>query len=194
MTKKKTTSAEGTPEDKKAQKKDQQKETAENSAKLVQEDIDALRDRLKEKEAEAAEYLDSLRRLQADFENYKKRMLKEQTEFAAAACKDLVVELIPVLDNFERALKAGGQSKDSAAFCKGMEMVHGQLVEILKRAGLDEIDPLGQEFDPLHHEAVLQVGSDEHEDNTVVEVMQKGYELKGKLLRPAAVKVSKKNS
>ncbi len=104
------------------------------------------------------------------------------------------MELIPVLDNFERALRAGEQSKDVGAFCRGVEMVHGQLVEILKRAGLVEINPVGEEFDPLHHEAVMQVSSDDHEDNTVVEVIQKGYRLKGKLLRPAAVKVSKTGS
>ena len=186
MTKKKTTAEEA--ED----RKDRKKDTAENSAKLVQEDIDALRNTLKEKEAQAAEYLDSLRRLQADFENYKKRMLKEQTEFLAAASKGLIMELIPVVDNLERALNAGPHSKDSAAFCKGVEMVHGQLVDILSKAGLAEIDPLGEQFDPLHHEAVMQVGSDEHDDDTVVEVLQKGYQLKGKLLRPASVKVSKK--
>ena len=189
MTKKKPTSARGKTTDSKAQKK----ESSENSAKLVEEDIEALRDRLVEKETEAAEYLDTLQRLKADFENYKKRMLKEQTEFLAVASKDLLMELIPVIDNLERALDASKNAKDSGALSKGVEMVYAQLVEVLKKAGVSDIDPQGEEFDPVHHEAVTQVISDEHKDNTIVEVFQKGYLLRGRLLRPASVKVSKKS-
>lgn len=190
MSKKKSASTGG----KKVDEKKSARVTSENSAKLVEEDISALRDRLKEKETEAAEYLDSLQRLQADFENYKKRTLKEQTEFLQVASKNLILELIPVVDNLERALNAGKEAKDSNSLSKGVEMVYAQLMDILEKAGVSEINPQGEEFNPHHHEAVMQVNSDKHADNTIVEVLQKGYLLKGRLLRPASVKVSKKDS
>jgi len=188
MTKKKPASAE---EEKRSKNKQEDKDK-EVSAKAIEDDIKILREKLKEKETEAAEYLNTLQRLQADFDNYKKRMVKEQTEFLAVASKDLILELIPVIDNLERALKASKESKDFNSLSKGVEMVHAQLMEVLNRAGLSEIDPNGEEFDPFHHEAVMQVESEKHADNTVVDVLHKGYLLKGKLLRPAAVKVTKK--
>lgn len=189
MIKKESTSA----GEKKAEDKKQTSRTSKNSARLVEEDISALRDKLKEKETEAAEYLDSLQRLQADFMNYKKRMLREQTEFSQAASKDLILELIPVVDNLERALRASKNAGDSKSLSKGVEMVYTQLLGVLKKAGVSAIEPHGEEFDPMCHEAVMQVVSNKHKDDTVVEVLQKGYLLKGKLLRPASVKVCKKN-
>ncbi len=191
MTKKKPTSAR---EEKKVGDKKKKKENVETSAKLVEEDINILRDRLKEKETEAAEYVDALQRLQADFTNYRKRMLKEQTEILEVASKNLILELIPVVDNLERALKASKGAKDFMALSKGVEMVYAQLMGILEKAGVSELDPQGQEFNPLHHEALCQVDSDKHADNTIVEVLQKGYLLKGRLLRPASVKVAKNSS
>jgi len=190
MVKRKSASTGG----KKIGKKKPLKETSEASAKMVEEDISVLRDRLKEKETEAAEYLNTLQRLQADFENFKKRMLKEQTEFLEVASKNLILELIPVVDNLERALRASKEAKDSTSLSKGVEMVYAQLMDILKKAGVSEINPHGEEFNPFHHEAVMHVNSNKHADNTIVEVLQKGYLLKGRLLQPASVKVSKKNS
>lgn len=189
MTEKKSASTGG----KKTSRKKQTHQSSEASAKIVEDDISALRERLKKKETEAQEYVNSLQRLQADFENFRKRMLKEQTEFLEVASKNLIQELIPVVDNLERALKASRESKDFTSLSKGVELVYTQIMDILKRTGLSEINPLGEEFDPMHHEAVMQVESNEHDDDTVVDVFQKGYLLKGRLLRPAAVKVSKKN-
>ena len=166
-------------------------ESTEVSAQAVEEDINALRDRLKEKECEAQEYVSTLQRLQADFENYKKRLLKEKAEVTESAAKNLILELIPVVDNLERALGASKETEDFDALAKGVEMVHAQLLDVIKKAGVSQLDPHEQEFDPFHHEAVMQVESDEHPENTVVEVFQKGYLLKGKLLRAAVVKVSK---
>lgn len=187
MAKKKTTSAGG----ERTGEKRPTVETPEASAKTVEQDIEALRENLKEKEEQAAEYLDTLQRLKADFENFKKRAIKEQTEFLEVASRNLIQELLPVIDNLERALKASKESNDFEALSKGVEMVYAQLMDALKKAGVSEICPHGEEFDPCRHEAVMQVESKKHADNTVVDVLQKGYLLRGRLLRPAAVKVSK---
>ena len=189
MTKKKPASTGGSEH----HDKELSQESPEASAEMVEQDINVLSERLKDKETEAEEYLNALQRLQADFENYKKRMLKEQTEILGMASKNLIQELIPVVDNLERAIEAGKQTTDIATFSKGVELVYSQLMDVLKKTGVSQIDPHGEEFDPFHHEAVMQVESNEHADNTIIEVLQKGYLLKGRLLRPASVKVTKKS-
>ncbi len=151
----------------------------------------SLEKELKEKEKEIAEYIDRLRRLQAEFENYKKRILNEQTRFLELASENLVSQLLPVLDNLERALASSEKNINFENFKKGVEIVFNQFLQVLKGAGLEVVDPTGKHFDPQEHEAVLQVESNEHEEGTIVEVLQKGYVLKEKVLRPAIVKVAK---
>ena len=127
---------------------------------------------------ERDDYLDALKRLQADFENYKKRILKQQTEHFERAAEGLVEKLLPVLDTFDLAQKHGGD---------GLDQVQGQLMAALEKEGLERIDPLGKPFDPNESEAVAH---EEGDGGPVVsDVMRTGYRFKGKLLRPAMVKV-----
>ena len=141
--------------------------------------------------AEAESYLDDLRRLQADFDNYRKRTLREQTARAASASQALVTRLLPVLDNFELAVSAAEQSRDFDRMLKGVEMVFGELREVLQSEGLVTIEAEGKPFDPERHEAVVAVEQEDSEPGTVVDIVRAGYELRGKVLRPAMVKVAK---
>jgi molecular chaperone GrpE len=141
--------------------------------------------------AEASSYLDDLRRLQADFDNYRKRMLREQTARIASASQALVARLLPVLDNFELAVSHAEQSRDFDRMLKGVEMVFGELREVLQAEGLVKIEAEGKPFDPERHEAVVAVEQEGAEPGTVVDVVRTGYELRGKVLRPAMVKVAK---
>jgi molecular chaperone GrpE len=141
--------------------------------------------------SEAAAYLDDLRRLQAEFDNYRKRMLREQTNRVAAASQALVSRLLPVLDNFELAISSAEQSRDFDRMLKGVEMVFGELREVLRNEGLSAIEAEGKPFDPACHEAVVAVEEDEAEAGTVLDVVRTGYEFQGKVLRPAMVKVAK---
>jgi molecular chaperone GrpE len=141
--------------------------------------------------AEAESYLDDLRRLQADFDNYRKRTLREQTARTASASQALVARLLPVLDNFELAVSAAEQSRDFDRMLKGVEMVLGALREVLEGEGLVKIEAEGKPFDPERHEAVIAVEQEGAEPGMIVDIVRAGYELGGKVLRPAMVKVAK---
>lgn len=140
--------------------------------------------------AKAEDHYGQLQRLQADFDNYRKRTQKEKTELIKYASERLVGELLPVLDNFDRAVSAAKDNPDFTSFSQGVEMILRQLQTALSKEGLKAMDAVGQPFDPNLHEAVLRVASEEHPENTVVEELQKGYFLKEKVLRPCMVKVS----
>ncbi len=133
------------------------------------------------------EYKESLQRLQADFENYKKRCEKETTSAIKYANAGLVKALLPVLDNFELALK---NSKDAEKFIKGVEMIYAQLYSMLEDIGLRKIDAEGRNFDPYMHEVLLQEESEK--DGIVLEELQKGYLLNDAVIRHTKVKVGKK--
>jgi len=137
-------------------------------------------------QAERDEYLDALRRVQADFENYRKRVLREQTALVERATEALVEQLLPALDSFELALESLEGSDDKVH--KGMELVRAQLRDVLEKAGLREIDALGTAFDPTVHEAVAQDDGDG--EPVVSDVYRTGYRLKDRVLRPATVKVT----
>ncbi|MBB6675408.1 nucleotide exchange factor GrpE [Cohnella nanjingensis] len=129
-------------------------------------------------------------RVQADFDNFRRRTQKEKEELAQYASLKLVTALLPVIDNFGRALQSGGESADAGSFAKGIDMINRQLWQVLEAEGLKLMEPVGQPFDPEVHQAIMQVESDEYEEGTVVEVVQPGYWLKDKVIRPAMVKVS----
>ena len=152
---------------------------------------DAIAADLAKARAEAESYLDDLRRLQADFDNYRKRTLREQTARAASASQALVTRLLPVLDNFELAVSAAEQSRDFDRMLKGVEMVFGELRQALEGEGLVKIEAEGKPFDPERHEAVIAVEEEDTEPGMVVDIVRAGYELRGKVLRPAMVKVAK---
>jgi molecular chaperone GrpE len=145
-------------------------------------------DPLAEVTRERDEYLDSLLRLKAEFENYRKRVAREQTEFAARASERLVNELLPVLDDLERALEAADEHEE-AKLEDGVRLVHRALADTLQKQGLVEIETNGR-FDPHVHEALLSQPDDDHETGDVLQVIQKGYRLGDKVLRPARVIVA----
>ena len=146
-----------------------------------------LEEKLTEVERERDEYLNDLKRVAADFENYRKRVARDQASLAARAHERLVKELLPVLDDLERALEAAAEHEE-AKLEEGVRLVHRELVEALAREGLVEVETDGK-FDPHVHEALLSQPSEE-EDGAVIEVLQKGYRLGDRVLRPARVVVS----
>jgi len=143
---------------------------------------------IKLKKKKEKELTDTLQRVQADFENYKKRVEKEKKEFLQFANEELILKVLPILDNFELALMNAAEK--NGEFVKGVELIYAQLFELLEKMGLKAIDAKGYKFDPYFHEALLQEESKE-EDGVVIEVLQKGYLLHDKVLRPTKVKVSK---
>ncbi|HKO74259.1 MAG TPA: nucleotide exchange factor GrpE [Gaiellaceae bacterium] len=146
-----------------------------------------LEEKLAEVERERDEYLNDLKRVAADFENYRKRVARDQEGLVARAHERLVKELLPVLDDLERALEAAAEHEE-AKLEEGVRLVHRELLEALAREGLVEVETEGQ-FDPHVHEALLSQSSDQ-EDGSVIEVLQKGYRLGDRVLRPARVVVS----
>lgn len=126
-------------------------------------------------------------RLMADFQNYKRRVEKEKSNIYAYANEEIVNDLLDVLDNFERALE---HETDDISFKEGMDMIFGQLKDVLTGSGVEEIKAVGEVFDPNFHNAVMTEDTEEVESGKVSEVLQKGYILKGKVIRPAMVKVA----
>jgi molecular chaperone GrpE len=146
---------------------------------------------LKGKEKKLQDALDKMLRMQADFENVKKRFERDKFEFIRFSNSQIIGELIPFVDDFQRAFEAADTTKDFEVLHKGVEMILKHLLEFLKQKGVSEIEAIGKPFDPAYHEAVLQIESDEHPENTVIEELQKGYLLNNKVLRTAKVKVTK---
>ena len=144
------------------------------------------RDRLA---ADKAELQDRLLRTRAEFENARRRWERERSEYLQFAAMDLVKELLPAVDDFERALKVETTDRN---YAKGIELIYQRFFDTLKRLGLEPIETEGQKFDPNIHEAVQREQTENAEDQTILEEMQKGYNFRGKLLRPAWVKVAVK--
>jgi molecular chaperone GrpE len=129
-------------------------------------------------------------RVQADYDNFRRRSRLEKEDFAKYASLKLIEQLLPIVDNFERALAASQQAKDYDALIKGIEMTAKQLDQVLESEGLKSIESVNQPFNPEFHQAIMQVESDDHEEGIILEEIQKGYMLKDKVIRPAIVKVS----
>jgi molecular chaperone GrpE len=145
---------------------------------MLSEELEAAR-------LERDQYLDALRRLKAEFENSRKRQERERTRILSMASEKLVQELLPVLDNMDRALEAGGDIRE------GVQATREQLAEVLGNEGLLPVASDGQPFDPNVHEAVMGQPSEEHEEGTILQTYQRGYLLNGKPIRPAKVVVAK---
>jgi molecular chaperone GrpE len=138
--------------------------------------------------AERDQYLDALQRLKAEFDNYRKRTERDRQAVVLGATREVVRDLLPVMDNLERAVAAlGGGGQEIVA---GLEMVRGQLAGLLAGHGVEEIEAAGREFDPTVHEAVAQVPSPQHPDGAVVQVVEKGYRMSEHVLRPSRVVVA----
>jgi molecular chaperone GrpE len=151
---------------------------------------DEVADELAQARAEAQEYLGHLQRLQAEFDNYRKRVLREQTAAVELAGEPVIRRLLEVLDDFELAMMAAEAEPDLETFLKGVELVYAKLVDALKAEGLERIAAEGAPFDPERHEALMQTGDGDGEPH-VAEVFRSGYTLKGRVLRPAGVRVER---
>jgi len=140
--------------------------------------------------AERDEMKELLLRRQAEFDNFRKRTERERSEYLQYAGMEMVKDLLPILDDFERALKSDCGSPE---YAKGVEMIYSRMSETLKKLGLEPVDAVGKPFDPHLHQAIERVETDEAEDNIVLGEFQRGYYFKGKLLRPSMVRVSVKH-
>lgn len=161
-------------------------ENVEKKAKSEDEPSEALDKNAQPEEDSEAKYL----RLMAEFQNYKKRVAKEKTDIHSYANEKIVTELLEVLDNFERAL-ASETSVEAEGYAQGMKLIFDQLLGVLTKSGLEEVKALGEDFDPNMHNAVMTADSEEYDSNKVCSVLQKGYTLNGKVIRPSMVTVAK---
>jgi molecular chaperone GrpE len=158
--------------------------------KNVEEELLEIKEIVQEKDIFSKEYLGRLERLQADFENYKKRQEKKQKEFIEFANERLINNLLSVMDNLERALDSTENEKNAKAIKEGIKNTLKEFYNILKKEGVMPMKSVGHRFDPYRHEAVMKTETDKHSEDIVTEEFQKGYYIKSKVLRPAMVKVA----
>lgn len=175
------------PETAEASESDAAEADAAAVAEAPDEDAAALKAQVESLKAALEEKDNRVKRLQADFENFRRRTSKEREELANVVTQDLLKSMLPILDNFDRAMAA--EQKDNESFQKGVEMIYTQLHETLKNAGLELIDTAGQKFDPNFHQAVMRVENPDLEDDTIAQELQKGYIVKGRVIRPSMVQV-----
>lgn len=177
-------------------------ETVENAEQQVSEDeveeiivkeeeVEALQKELEEARNQANEYLDGWQRSRAEFANYKKRIEREQQQLYQTTAGNILKRYLEILDDLERALKNRPQEGYGAEWAEGIELVYRKLVNILESEGVKSMETEGQIFDPTLHEAVTSEDSDDHESGEIIEVLQRGYMLGDKVLRPAVVRVAK---
>ena len=163
------------------------------SEETQQEEKDELAlayEKIAQLEAKLAETENRLLRLHADFDNYRRRVRLDMEAAEKYRAQNLVADLLPILDNFERALQVQVEDEKAKSLLQGMEMVYRSLIEALKKEGVEAIESVGKPFDPHVHQAVMQADDQNYEPNTVVEEFQKGYKLKDRVIRPAMVKVN----
>jgi len=153
-----------------------------------------LKEALEQEKARADEYLNRLKYLQADFENYQKRVEREREELVKRGNEELIVKLLSAVDDLERAVEAGKSSSDKEVLVSGVEMVLKQLQATLAEEGLSQIEAVGKPLDPEIHEAIATVETDQYPENIIVRVLRKGYSLNGKVIRPSMVEVAKKRA
>lgn len=157
---------------------------------LAQEESAEVAADIESARSEAQEYLDHLRRLQAEFDNYRKRVQRELQEARELGAEPVLARLLEVLDDFELALMAAADKPDLDRFLHGVELVYSKFADALKAEGLERMDVQGKPFDPEQHEALMQTGDGEG-DPVVADVLRPGYTLKGRVLRPAGVRVER---
>ena len=171
----------------------EEKAEAEETEEAAEEKEDKAADEeVSAEEQESERYM----RLMAEFQNFKRRAAKEKTDIHAFANERIVNDLLPVLDNFERALGTEAEASENEElknYAKGMELIFEQLKGALEKAGVKEIEALGEDFDPNVHNAVMTEETDEYEDGKISKVMQKGYKLNDRVVRPSMVAVNKKS-
>lgn len=159
----------------------------------LNEEDTQLNDKLARKEKEAADNYNNYLRAVADLDNYKKRAAKEKAEIIKYGKEDIINDILPFVDSLDRALEHA-DSADVQSFKEGIRLIQEQLLSCLKKHGVERIDSVGLDFDPNFHEAMMQVESEEHGENKVVNEVQRGYLLNGRLLRPSKVCICKKTN
>ena len=152
-----------------------------------QEEVTLAKSELEKLQAAVQEKEERALRLQADFENFRRRTAKEKEELSAVVTQGILKDMLPLLDNFERAMAA--EAKDIDSFKQGVEMIFKQFGEILVKNGLEHIEVEGAKFDPNYHQAVMRVENPDLEDETIAQELQKGYMVKGRVIRPSMVQV-----
>lgn len=182
-------------EEKNAEKKAKEKgDTQEDHKKKKKKDetIEELQKALEEKDGSLSELNNKYLYLQAEFENFKKIKAKEKQDLLKFGNEVLIKELIPVIDNLERAIDHAGSSDEARAIAEGVQITLNEFLKILERSGVERVNAMGMKFDPNFHEALFQEDKDDVEPDMVISELQKGYLLNGRLIRPARVSVSKK--
>jgi molecular chaperone GrpE len=166
-----------------------------SSEEALQRELEEMRRRLEEQERESRENRDLFLRTMADLENFRRRARQEKEEIRQRANQELLSELLPVLDDFERAVNAAQQTRNFDALCEGVSMILRKMQDLLAKHGVEPIEAVGKPFNPALHEAVLQTpASDQYPPGTVVAEIRKGYTLNGKLLRASLVNVAKEET
>ncbi|MCE5287010.1 MAG: nucleotide exchange factor GrpE [Pelosinus sp.] len=151
-------------------------------------EVHKMMETIEEKNRLFEEQTDRLKRLQADFENFRRRTRQEKEELSLIVAQGVILELLPVVDNFERALQSAA-NQDAKVLLEGVQMIYNQLTGVLEKVGLAPIEAVGQNFDPQQHEAIMSVQDEEQTDGAIIEELQKGYTIRGKVVRPSMVKV-----
>ena len=180
--------------DEKEEPREEVKDTAElpyEEGEIQQNAGEATPDEAEKHKKEAAENYDKYLRIYAEFENYKKRMARERSDLLQYGNENLIKDLLPVLDSLGRALEHARTSEDFSSFIEGIRLVEKQFLGALENNGVKPIEARGEPFDPNFHEALFQVNTSEGENQRVVDELEKGYLLNGRLLRPSKVSVSK---
>src|SRR5437016_4000090 len=160
------------------------------AATAIMDDLEALRERTLAIERERDEFRNLLQRTRADFENYQKRTQRDLAQERRYCRAGLALDLLPMLDNFERAVVAAQQAGETGPLVQGVAMIQSQVLDVLKRHGITRIEAQGQPFDPNLHQAVMQQPSAEQRPNTVLQVLEQGFMIHDRVLRPARVVVS----
>jgi molecular chaperone GrpE len=182
-------------EDKNTEKKVKEKSEHQEEHKKKKKKDDAseeLQKALEDREASLKDLNNRYLYLQADFENFKKIKAKEKQDLLKFGNEVLIKELIPVIDNLERAIEHADKSEEGKGIIEGVQITLNEFFKVLERAGVERVDAVGKKFDPNFHEALFQEEREDMEQDTVTTELQKGYTLNGRLLRPARVAVSKK--
>ena len=174
---------------------EEQNENVENqeAEKSAEETSDNCDDKVKKLEAELEEWKNSYTRKLAEFQNFTKRKENEVAEMRKYASEGIIVKLLDNIDNLERAVDASKESQNFDSLIEGVNMILNNLKNLLTEEGVEEIEAAGKEYDPYEHKAMITENKEELDDNVVVQVFQKGYKMKGKVVRPAMVTVNKKN-
>jgi molecular chaperone GrpE len=165
-----------------------------NVNKELEQKIKQLEEQLAAEQQKSQDYLTKLKYLQADFENYRRRSEKQVQDAVTRSNETLVCSLIGVIDDFENAIIAGETTENKDALLEGIKMVHKKLDCLLANEGLERLECVGKQFDPIKHEVLAQIPTNDHESGTVIEEARKGFVFKGKVLRPSVVTIACENS